>query len=148
MFAEKSLRDRLVCFAEFAGTSLLAVIFLQSLSNFFLKVCPPTLFAAVFNFFCPLETSAISGAANSNKSAPRSFVAGTIFIRKNASSPNYLCKCTEGPSTMSTNTFIQWNIYFSWNNHLVTSFRLELKVGGLFKHQNKTSDTDRYQGYF
>ena len=33
-------------------------------------------------------------------------------------------------------------------NHLVTSFRLEMNVGGFFEHQNKTSDTDRYKRYF
>ena len=66
----------------------------------------------------------------------------------NCSSPNNLCKCTQSPSTLSTNTSIVWNLYFSWSNHLVTSFRLEMNVGGFCEHQNKTSDTDRYKGYF
>ena len=47
----------------------------------------------------------------------------------NYSSPNNLCKCTESPCTLSTNTSIEWNLYFSWGNHLVTSFRLEMNVG-------------------
>ena len=72
-----------------------------------------------------------------------------IFTQKwNCSSPNNLCKCTESPSTLSTNTSIVWNLYLSWSNHLVTSFRLEMNVGGFSEHQNKTSDTDRYKGFF
>ena len=64
------------------------------------------------------------------------------------SSPNNLCKCTESPSTLSTNTSVEWNLYFSWSNHLVTSFRLEMNIGSFSEHQNKTSDTDRYKSYF
>ena len=72
-----------------------------------------------------------------------------IFTQKwNCSSPSNLCKCTESPSTLSTNTSIVWNLYFSWSNHLVTSFRLEMNVGGFSEHQNKTSDTSRYERYF
>ena len=72
-----------------------------------------------------------------------------IFTQKwNCSSTNNLCKCTESPSTLSINTSTVWNLYFSWNNHLVTSFRLEMKIGRFSKHQNKTSDTNRYKGYF
>ena len=66
----------------------------------------------------------------------------------NCSSPNNLCKCTESPSTMSTNTSIEWNLYFSWSNYLVTCFRLEMNVGSFSEHQNKTSDIDRYKRYF
>ena len=64
------------------------------------------------------------------------------------SPPNNFCKCTESPSTLSTNTSIVWNLHLSWSNHLVTFFRLEMNVGCFSKHQNKTSDTDRYKGYF
>ena len=78
-----SLRDRLICFADFVGMNLLAVLFLLPLSNCFLKVCLPTLFAAVLKLFLPLTTSAISGTANCNKSAPTRFAAGTIFLQKN-----------------------------------------------------------------
>ena len=36
-----------------------------------------------------------------------------IFTQKrNCSSPNNLCKCTESPSTLLTNTSIVWNLYF------------------------------------
>ena len=101
-FCKMSLRDRLVCFADFVGVNLLACFaytssfppvapFLFLLPpvrlwlpspNCFLRVCLPTLFAAVFKFFLPLTTSAIFGTANSNKSAPTRFAAGTIYLRK------------------------------------------------------------------
>ena len=83
MFVKMSLRDRLICFADFVGMTLLSVLFLLPLPNCFLRVCLPTLFAAVLIFFLPLTTSAISGTANSNKSAPTRFAAGTIYLRKN-----------------------------------------------------------------
>ena len=72
-----------------------------------------------------------------------------IFTQKwNCSSPNNLCKWIEPPSTLSTNTSIGWNLYFSWSNHLVTSFRLEMNIGSFSEHQNKTSEIDRYKRYF
>ena len=59
-----------------------------------------------------------------------------IFRQKwNCTSPNILCKCTESPSALSTNTSIKWNLYFSSSNHLVTSFRLEMNVGSFSEHQ-------------
>ena len=90
MFVKMSVRDRLDCFADFVGLKLLACrtpmvpfLFLVLLTNCLLRVCLPTLFAAVLKFFLPLTTSAISGTANSNKSAPTRFAAGTMFLRKN-----------------------------------------------------------------
>ena len=72
-----------------------------------------------------------------------------IFTQKwNWNTPNNFCRCTDSPSTLSTNTSIEWNLYLSWNSHLVTSFRLEMNAGGFSEHQNKTSNTDRYEGYF
>ena len=150
MFVKMSLRDRMICVADFVGMTLLAVLFLLTLPNCFLRVCLPTLFAAVLKFFLPLTTSAISGTANSNKSAPSLFAARTIFFTQkwNCCSPKNSCKCTESSSTLSTNTSIERNLYLSWSNHLVTSSRLEMNVGGFCEHQNKTTDTDRYKGYF
>ena len=97
MFAKMSLRYRLVCVSDFVGMNLLACLLTQApflfllpavclrlpSPNFFLRVCLPTLFAAVLKFFLPLTTSAISGTANSNKSAPTRFAAGTIYLRQN-----------------------------------------------------------------
>ena len=72
-----------------------------------------------------------------------------IFTQKwNCSSPNNLCRCTESPSTLSTNTSIERNLHLSRSNHLVTSLRLEMNVGGFSEHENKTSAADRYKGYF
>ena len=83
MFVKLSLRDRLDCLVVFVGIILLAVFFLLPSPNCIFRVCFPTHFAAVLKFFIPLTTSAISGTANSNKSAPTRFAAGTIYLRKN-----------------------------------------------------------------
>ena len=46
MIVKMCLWDRLICFANSAGMTLLAVFFLLPLPNCFLGVCLPTLFAA------------------------------------------------------------------------------------------------------
>ena len=112
MFVKMSLRDQLICFADFFAMTLPAVLFVLPhyrtptapfrlrlpSPNSFLRVCLPKLFAAVLNFFLPLTNSAISSTANSNKSAPTRFAAGTRYLRKNriavlpitcASAPNH-----------------------------------------------------------
>ena len=113
MFVKMSLRDGLICLADFVGMTLLALLFLlppvllrlPSL-NCFLRVCLPTFFASVLIFFLPLTTSEISATANSNKSAPTRFAAGTIYLRKNgiavlpitcASASNPLPRCRPTP---------------------------------------------------
>ena len=112
MFVEMSLRDRLI-FADFVGMILLELRFLLlpvllrlPSPNFSLRVCLPTLFAAVLKFFLPLTTFAISGTANSNKSAPTRFAAGTLYLRKNgiavlpvncAKAPNPRPRCRPTP---------------------------------------------------
>ena len=93
-----SLHDRLICFVDFVGKTLLAVLFLLPLPNCFLRVRPSTLFAAVWNIFLPLTTSAISGAANSNKSAPLRFAAETIYLRK-IETAVLAITCAGGPKT-------------------------------------------------
>ena len=105
-----SLRDRMICFADFVGMTLhvcptpfAPFLFLLPLPNCFPSVCLPTLVAAVSKFFLPLTTSAISGAANSNQSAYTRFAGGTIHSRKIriavlpitcASAPNPRCRPT------------------------------------------------------
>ena len=74
-----SLRDRLVCFADFVGITLVALFFLLPLPNCFLRVCLPTLSAAVLKFFLPLTTFAISGTANLNKTGRTPCAAGWYF---------------------------------------------------------------------
>ena len=102
MFVKMSFRDRLVCLAGFVRMTLPALFFLLPLPNQFLRVCLPKLFAAVLKFFLPLTTSAIFGTANSNKSAPTRFAAGTIYLRRNrigvfpiacASAPKRQARC-------------------------------------------------------
>ena len=150
MFVKLSFRDRLISFADLVGMTLLSLFVLLPLPNCFLRVCLPTLFAAFLLFFLPLTTSAHSGTANSNKSAPTRFAAGLIYLRKegNCGSPNDLCKCAKSPSTLSSNISIEWNHFLSWSHHLLTSFRLKMNVGGFSKHQSKRRDTSRYNVNF
>ena len=144
MFVKMSLCHRLICFADFVGMTLLVACRTPMAPFFFvlpLSNCLPTHFAAVLKFILPLTTSAISGAATSNT---YTFCSWDDIFWQNwiCSSPIYLCKCTESRSTLSTKTSIERNLYLSWSNHLVTSFRLKLNVGGFCEHQNKTSETD------
>ena len=72
-----------------------------------------------------------------------------IFTQKwSCSSPNNFCNCTESPPMLSTNTSIEWKLYLSWSNHLITSFSLKMIVWGISEHQYKTIDTERYDGCF
>ena len=110
------LCDRMVCFADFVGINLLAcrtpmapfLFLLPALRlrlpspNGFLRVCLPTLFAAVLKFFLPLTTSAIPRTANFNNSGTTRCAAGTLYLRKNgiavvpiicASAPNHRPRC-------------------------------------------------------
>ena len=73
-----SLRERLLRFKFLTGMLLVCL----PPPNCFLNVCLPTFLAAVLKFFFPLTTSATSGTAKSNKSAPPRFAAGTIYFLK------------------------------------------------------------------
>ena len=44
--------------------------------------------------------------------------------------------------------FIEENLYLSRSNQLETYFVIKMSVEGFPKHQNKTSDTNRYEEYF
>ena len=132
MFVKKSLRERLVCFAVFVGMILLALVFLPSLVNWFLRACLPSLFAAVFKCFLHITTSTISGTATSNKSALTRFAAGRpIHAKRDLQSSQYLVQVHR---TLSNNASIEWILHLSWSNHLVTSFGLERNIGGYSKH--------------
>ena len=129
MFVKTSLRDRLICFADFVGMTLLALFFLLppvpcgSLHPTVSSKCVfplPTLFAAVLIFFLPLKTSAISGTANSNNSAPTRFAAGRIYLRKNgiavlpitcASAPNPRPRCQPTPLEYGISTSLEATIF-------------------------------------
>ena len=99
IFVKMSLRDQLFCFADFVGMTLLALRLLLPLPNCFLRVCFPTLFAAVLKFYLPPTTTAISGAVNYITVSQQR---GTIFLRRNgfvvlpipcAGAPNPLLRC-------------------------------------------------------
>ena len=98
IFVKVSLLDRLICFADFVGMSLHAVF-------------PPATTAQLF-----FPSSGNSGAANSNKSAPRCFAAGTIFSRTNgiaafpincASAPNPRPRCLPTPLQNGISTCLE-----------------------------------------
>ena len=143
MFLKTSFCDRLVCFAAFLGMTLLAIFFLLPLPNCFLSVCLPTLFAAVLKFFLPLTTSAISGAANSNKSVPTGSPVGTLYLgRTGTAVPPTTWANSPIPRTCIS---VECNLYLSWSNHLITFFTLQMNVGDISKHQSKKIKTDRYK---
>ena len=138
MFVKKSHRVRLVCFADFAGTTLLAVFFLLTRANDFVEIRLPTLFAAVLNFFLSLKTSGNPVAANSKKSEPTHIAAGTIFLRE-IGFVFLQCtnKCTRSSSSRSTNTSREWSLFLSLINQFVKCLRFETNVGD-FSEQKKT----------
>ena len=70
-----SLHDQLLRSKLLAGK----LFFCWPPPSCFLHVC---LVAAVLKFFFPLTTSATSGTANTNKSAPTHFAAGMIYLFK------------------------------------------------------------------
>ena len=119
IFLKMSFRDQLICFADFVGMILLAVLFLLLSPSCFFIVFFPTFFATVLKFFLPLTTSATSGTTNSNKSAPTRFAAGTIFLRKNgiavlpvtcASAPNPRSCCRPTPLYYGISTCLEATI--------------------------------------
>ena len=138
-----SLRDRLVCFGDFIGLNLLALLFLLPLPICLLRVCRPTIFVAVLKFFCTTNSIFNFWRIKFQQVSTYAFCSwDDIFKKKwNCSSPNNLCKLTESPSTLSTNTSMKWNLYLFRRNHLVKSFMVEMNVGGFSEHQNKTIDT-------
>ena len=81
MFVKLSLRDQLDCLVDFAGMTFFRLLRFPS-PNCFFRVFVPKVFTAVLKDFLPLKASPISGAANSNMSAPMRFAAGTTCLRK------------------------------------------------------------------
>ena len=130
--------------------TLLAVLFLLLLPSFFLTVfCLPTFFAAVLKFFLPLTTSAISGAANSNKSASRRFAAETTQLRKNGIAVLPItCTSARIPVHVVDQYFYRKESPLFLKQASCNVFRVKSNVGDFFKHQNKTSYTDIYKGFF
>ena len=79
LFVNRSLRDQLACVEDFSRVFHFSSL---SLSKRSFRVCPPTLFAAVLNFFLPLITCGFLGAASCNNAAPTRFASGTTYVRK------------------------------------------------------------------
>ena len=118
MFLKIPFRDGLVCFKDFVVKTLLAVpswyhdpTVWQRLSLHSLCSC--------LQFFLRLGISIFSGTANSNKSAPTRFVAGTTSVRKNgiavlpityASAPNHRPGCRSIPFYLGISTCLDATI--------------------------------------
>ena len=129
--------------------TLLAVPLVLLLPSFSLTVCLPTFFAAVLNFFLPLTTSAISGAANSNKSASRRFEAETTQLRKNRIAVLPItCTSARIPDHVVDQYLYRIESPLFLKQASCNFFRVKRNVGDFFKHQNKTSDTNIYKRYF
>ena len=129
-----------------SGCSLLTAtanqLFFQSLSSHTLFSCLEFLYTT--NYFCNFWRSKFD-----KFSTYAACSLDDIFEQKlNYSYSNTLCKFIGSPSTFSTKTSLEWNLYLSWSNQFVTSLRLEMNVGGSSKHQNKTSNINRYSGFF
>ena len=138
-----------VCFTVFVGVTLYAVLFLLPLRIFSpVFVFPHSLqLSWIFSTTIIICTFWYSKFQLVSTLTVRSW--DNIFTQKwNSSSPITLSKCTKCPCMLSTSISIDWKLYLSWSNHLVTVFRLEMNVGGFSNHQNKTRDTGRYKTYF
>ena len=122
-------------FCKTCGLYFACSFFLLPLLNLFRRVFVPTFFTAVFNFFWTNNNIWKISHSNFQKVGIYAFSSWEKSFTQNwnCGSPNTLCNCTESPLTLSTNTSKERNLYLSWTNHPVTSFRLELKVGG-FQH--------------
>ena len=131
-------------FWRFCWNDSACTFFLLPLPNCFLRVCLPTLFAAVF-FFSTTNNLWKFWHSKFQQISTYAFWGWDEIVTQewNWSCPKILSKCTKTAPTLSTTGFIEWNLYLSWSNHLVTSFMLERNVGKFSKHQNETSDTDR-----
>ena len=114
-------------------------LFFQSLSSH--TVCSCLEIISTTNNFCNLWRSKVQQVSVDEFCR----WVNMISQKLNFSPPNTLLECTEFPSMLPTNTYVDWDLWLSWNNHLVTSFSLKMIVGDFYKYQNKTSDTDRYK---
>ena len=117
----------------------------------FPKICFSTIFAIGLNFSLQLTNSGKSVVAESNKPAPIRFTTGTTHSRKrrtpvlqtsSASAPNLLLRCSSIPPLQSTESV------FVLKRKSFSIFSLKLKIGGLPKHHNRSSDTNKLIGSF
>ena len=141
MFVKLSLRDRPDCLVDFVGMILLCLLpacrtlsapFLPAVRLRLPSACgslpPAAPFSQLFfqsllsHTLCsrlevPSTTNDLCDFWHSNFQQVSTYAFCSwddMFTQKwNCSSPNNLCKCTESPSTLSTNTSIVWNLYLS-----------------------------------
>ena len=132
-------------FIRFCWNDSACTLFRPTLSSYFFEVCPATLFAEL-SIFVPFTSSPIFSTANSIKTTPTRFAAGTINFRKNVLVV-ILITCASAPEHLSLCRLITLliGIYAYLKQQLLMSFRLKRNVGGFFPHQIKSSDTDRYK---
>ena len=136
MFVKMSLRDRLICFADFVGMTAQSPfpttatqLFFQSLSSHTLCSCLENL--PTTNNLCNFWRSKFQQVST------YAFCSWEDIFRQkwNCSSPNNLCNCTESPSTLSTNNPNEWN-HYCIEATVIESLSVEMIVGGFSKHQN------------
>ena len=155
MSVKMSLRDRLDWSVDSVGMILLCLLTAVRLRlpspspNCFLRVFFPTLFAADLKDFLPLKTSPISGAANSNLSAPMRFAAATTYLRKNGIAVLPIT-CARAPKPLPSVFLPLYSMEFLLvlKQPSCSIVSVKMNVGDFSKHQNQPNDTDRYKRYF
>ena len=133
MFVEMSFHDRLVCFVDSVGMTLLAVLFLLPLPNCLLRVCFLTLCCCfkilpTTNNLCNFWRSKFQ-QINIHKFCSWD---DTFTQERNCGSPNNLCKCTESLCTLSTNTFYRIESLLVWKQPPCSVFFVRKECWRLF----------------
>ena len=139
-----SLRDRLLRL-KFSTGMLLFCLPHPSCS---LNVCHPTLLAAVLKVFFPLTTSATSGTANSNKSAPTRFAAGTIFFLKKGMVvfPKLCARAPKPRAFFDVQYLCSREVQECLMHPFYTQILIEMIVRNFSKHENRSSYSHRDKG--
>ena len=113
----------------------------------FLNVCLPTLLAAVLNFFFPLATSATSGTANSNKSAPTRFAAVTIsFLKKRIAVLRITCARVPKPRPLWRPISCSREVQECLMQRFYMLISIQTNVRNFSEHVNKSSFFHRDKG--
>ena len=131
-----SLRDRLLRLKLLTGM----LLFCLPPPSCFLNVCLSTFLAAVLKFFFPLTLSATSGTANSNKSAPTSFAAGTIFfLKKGMAVLPINCKKLQNHAPFDVQYLCSREVQECLMQPFYTLILFPMNVRNFSKHENKSS---------
>ena len=132
-----SLPDRLLGFKLLTGM----LLFCLPIPSYFLKVCLPTLLAAVLKIFFPLTTSATCGAANSNKSAPTRFAAGMIYFLKKwmAVLPITLAQGLQNHALFDVQYLCSREVQECLMQPFYTLILIQTNIRDVSKHKNKSS---------